>query len=137
VLVGVPRRRQRWISEWASGWLMYSNKELKEVYRQTRLPSSYLLEGEHPDLALLRVMRDQLGIEKFSAPAPQIMSYNSPSDWYPGNLHWDLVFAYRVKTSASPRKFPWWQELAFLGRQELRKKNFGWNEDMMKDLGLV
>ncbi len=82
-------------------------------------------------------MRDELGIEKFSASTPQIMSYNSPSDWYPGNFHWDLVFVYGVRTSASPKKLSWWRELAFLGRQDLHKRDLGWNEDMMEDLGLV
>ncbi len=116
---------------------MYSKEEVDKIYKQTRLPSSYLIEGEHPEQALLRVMRDQLGIEEFSASAPLVMSYNSPSDWYPGKSHWDLVFLYAVKTSASPKRSPWWHELAFLSKREFRRKDLGWNEDMMKDLGLV
>jgi hypothetical protein len=137
VLVGIPKPHKRWTAEWVSGWLMYSKEELNEIYKQTRLPSSYLFEGEHPDQALRRVMLDQLGIEKFSVSASQIMSYYSPSDWYPRNFHWDLIFVYEVGTSVSPRRLPWWRELVFLDRQELRKRDLGWNEDMMKDLKLV
>ncbi len=137
VLVGVPKPHKRWKSEWVSGWLMYSDEELDKIYGQTRLPSSYVYEGEHPDQALRRVMRDELRIERFSAPTDRIISYNSPSDWYPGNFHWDLVFVYNVRTSASPGKLPWWRELVFLGRNELQKRDLGWNQDMMKDLGLV
>jgi len=137
VLVGVPKRNRRWLSEWLSSLRMYSKEEFDEVYNQTRLPSTYLFEAEHPEKALGRVMRNQLGIRKYSVSAPQIMSYNSPSDWYPGNFHWDLAFVYRVRTSASPKKLPWWQELAFLDKREMRKRDFGWNNDFVKDLGLV
>jgi len=118
---------------------MYSREELDEIYKETRLPSSYLFEGEHPDQALRRAMLDELGIKSFSASTPKIMSYTSPSDWYPGNSHWDLAFVYRVRTSESPdkKRLPWWRELDFLPAHELKQRNFGWNEDMMKDLGLI
>ncbi len=137
VLVGIPRRHPRWTSKWIPQWLVYPKEELDEIYKQTRLPSAYVLEGEHPDQALGRVMREQLGIRQFSKSTLRVMSYNSPSDWYPGNFHWDLVFVYRVRTSESPKKPPWWRELAFLERRELRKRDLGWNEDMMKDLRLT
>lgn len=137
VLVGVPEPHELWTSEWIPGWLIYNEAELNEIYKQTRLPSSYLFEGEHPDQALRRVMRDQLEIERFSVKEPTVMSYTSPSDWYPGNFHWDLVFVYNVKTSASPKNLPWWRELVFLDKNDLRKRDFGWNEDMMKDIGFA
>jgi hypothetical protein len=46
-------------------------------------------------------------------------------------------FAYAVE-KARPRKMklPWWKELVFLDRRDLRERDFGWNEDLMKDLGL-
>ncbi|MDV3244791.1 MAG: hypothetical protein LYZ66_06435 [Nitrososphaerales archaeon] len=137
VLAGIPRRHRRWTSEWVSSWRVYPKDELAEVYRQTRLPATYIFESEHPDEALQRVMRGQLGIRRFSASAPKVMSYNSPSDWYPRNLHWDLAFVYSVKTSEPLKGLPWWRELGFLDRQELRERDLGWNADFMRDLGLV
>ncbi len=137
VLAGVPKWSARWTSEWISSLLSYPQEERREAERQTRLPSTYIYEGEHPDDALKRIMHDQLGVKKFSASAPKILSYNSPSDWYPGNDHWDLVFAYQVGISQEPRKRPLWKELDFLDKRELRKRDFGWNNDFVRDLGIV
>ncbi len=137
VLAGVPKWSERWTSEWISSLLSYSQEERREAERQTRLPSTYIYEGENPDDALKRIMRDQLGVKTFSASAPRIFSYNSPSDWYPGSYHWDLAFAYKVGISQKPRKSPNWKELEFLDRRELKKKDFGWNSDFVRDLGIV
>jgi hypothetical protein len=138
VLVGIPRPHRFWASKWIPQWLVYSKEELARAYDQTRLPSSYMLEGEHPDHALERVMRDQLAILQFTHSRPHVMSYNSMSDWYPGAPHWDLVFVYFVKCGKTQRiKLPWWKELVFLGRRELLARNFGWNSDLMKDLALT
>jgi ADP-ribose pyrophosphatase YjhB (NUDIX family) len=137
VLAGIPKRHRRWTSEWVSSWRTYPKKELAEVYAQTRLPATYLFEGESPDKALQRVMRDQLGIKRYAASTLKAMSYNSPSDWYPGNLHWDIAFAYDVRTSEPLRRLPWWSELGFLNGRQLRKRDLGWNSDFMKDLGLL
>ncbi len=137
VLAGVPEWSAKWTSEWISSILSYPLEERREAERQTRLPSTYIYEGEHPDDALKRIMNDQLGVQKFSVSAPKIFSYNSASDWYPGNEHWDLVFAYRVRTSQEPLKRPLWKELDFLNKIELRKRDFGWNNDFVRDLAIV
>ena len=55
----------------------------------------------------------------------------------PGESHWDLVFVYAVeKPRPRKMKLPWWKELVFLDRRDLRERDFGWNEDLMKDLDL-
>jgi hypothetical protein len=137
VLVGVSKRSSRWATEWLSSISKYTGKDLEEEWSATRLPATYIFEGEHPDDALRRVMRDQLGVNKFSSSGPRVFSYTAPSDWYPGNKHWDLAFAYEVTTAQNPRDHPHWKELLFLGKGELRKRNFGWNKDFIRDLGLI
>ncbi|MDA4112177.1 MAG: hypothetical protein OK439_06525 [Thaumarchaeota archaeon] len=144
VLLGLPKQDNRWTSEWISAWRNYSEKELAEVYHQWRLPSTYLMEGENPDDAIRRIMRDQLEIEDFSMTkkGPKIFSYNSPSEWYPGNTHWDLALVYdvKIKPKDQPAKnIPkWWQELYFVKKKkDFRDKDYGWNDDFMRDLGLV
>ena len=136
ILLGIPAKHKHWTSEWVPGWLMYSKDELAEAFQQWRLPSSYLVAGEHPDGALRRVMLDQLQIGNFTLTAPKILSYYSASDWYPGKHHWDLVFVYSVRTDQRLGKPPWWRELAFVDRSRLAGKEFGWNADLMKDLKL-
>ncbi len=137
ILVGIPETNDRWTTEWVSGWLMYSKEEREEQYRKKRLPSTYLWEGEHPDDALRRVMLNQLGIGKFAASSPKVFSYLAPSDWYPGNHHWDLVFVYWVRTTESPKRSPWWREVGFVETKKLREEEFGWNGDLMRDLKIL
>jgi hypothetical protein len=137
LLMGVPNRRKKWISEWVPNWGIYSKEDLDAEFKRWRLPAGYLLEGEHPDQALGRVMKDQLRVDGFKATSSRVLSYAAPSDWYPGNVHWDLVFVYDVGIRGPIKKLPWWRELKFRGRTELRDADFGWNDDFMRDLGLV
>ena len=143
VLLGQPRQDVRWASEWLGAWKTYSEKELAEAYQQWRLPSSYLREGEHPEDAIKRIMTDQVAMSDYSISkkGPYVFSYSTPSDWYPGNNHWDLAFVYdvRVKAKDKDKEIPkWWQELQFVKKKkDFRDKDYGWNEDFMRDLGLV
>jgi len=143
VLLGLPKHDVRWAAEWLSAWKTYSEKELADAYRQWRLPSSYLREGEHPEDAIKRIMTDQIGIAEYSISnkGPSVFSYSTLSDWYPGNNHWDLVFVYdvKVKSKGQQKEIPkWWQELLFVKKKkDFRGKDYGWNEDFMRDLALV
>ena len=137
VLVGVPKRHQRWTSEWLLAWHFYEEEELKEALLEKRLPSTYLWEGEDPKRALCRIMNDQLHVRKFKAAGPRVLSYYSPSDWYPGNSHWDIAMVYSVRVSEPVRKLPWWKQLGFVERSKLRARDFGWNSDFVKDLGIA
>jgi|HubBroStandDraft_6_1064221.scaffolds.fasta_scaffold1176146_1 hypothetical protein len=143
VLIGQPKQDSRWASEWLGSWKNYSEKEIVEAYNQWRLPSSYLREGEHPEESIRRIMTDQLEMSDYSISekGPKIFSYNSPSDWYPGNNHWDFAIVYDVKvkgkdqTKETPKA---WQEVLFAKkRKDFRHKDFGWNQDFMQDLGLI
>ncbi len=136
-LIGRPRRVERWFSEWLPAWNAYAKKDLEDVFKQWRLPSGYLREGEHPDECLRRVIRDQIGVKEFKVSAPRVFSYTAPSDWYPGHRHWDIVFAYDVTLDEEPSDLPWWRELRFVERSDLQRLNFGWNDDFMADLGIV
>jgi len=137
VLVGVPKRHERWTSEWLLAWHFYTEKELKEALLEKRLPSTYLWEGEDPKAALRRIMNDQLQVRKFRAGGPRVLSYYSPSDWYPGNNHWDIPIVYPVKLLQPVGRPPWWRELGFVEKSRFRAKQFGWNADFVRDLGVV
>jgi hypothetical protein len=144
VLLGLPKPDNRWASEWISAWKNYEEKELAESYRQWRLPSTYLMEGENPDDAIRRIMTDQLEIDGYSLSknGPKFYSYNTPSEWYPGNNHWDLALVYEVKIKSKyqpAKNIPkWWQELYFVKKKkDFRDREYGWNDDFMRDLGLV
>jgi hypothetical protein len=134
LLVGVSKGNRRWASEWLPSITKNTGKELEKELAVWRLPSAYIREGEHPDDALKRVLRGQLRLSKFEYSSPRVFSYAEPSDWYPGNKHWDLAFAYEVKTTQTPRRDPNWKELLFLGAGELRRRSFGWNNDFVLEV---
>ncbi|MDA4129050.1 MAG: hypothetical protein OK422_06325 [Thaumarchaeota archaeon] len=136
-LVGTPEPHHNWREKWLFSWMAYSSEELEEAYREKRLPSTYLLEGEDPADALKRIMRDQLHMPSYKASGPRVRSYTSPSDWFPGNKHWDLVLVYEVATNGKVKPLPWWKELAFEERSKLRSEDFGWNSDFVVDFGVA
>ena len=136
-LLGLPKPHDRWIHEWVPAWGSYPKNDLEDAFKQQRLPSAYLREGEHPDDCLSRIVREQLGVNRFTASPPRVLSYSWPSEWYPGSEHWDLVFAYEVKLQQPLKELPWWSELSFKGRAQLRGAKFGWNDDLMRDLGVT
>lgn len=139
VVLGQPSLEHfdRWTDAWVSGWLMYSKQEVAALHDHWRLPSSYLLEGEHPDDALRRIMRDQLGVRGYTASSPSVFSATWPSDWYPGQRHWDLAFVYEVRAALPRRVPPWWRTLAWADPRGLPRRAFGWNDDLMEALGLL
>ena len=135
LLVGVTKGGGRWDSEWLPTVAKKNTgRDLGEERALWRLPSAYIYEGEHPVEALGRVLRGQLGVRQFANSSPRVFSYAEPSEWYPGNKHWDLAFAFEVTTKQKPRKDPHWTELLFLDAKELRKRNFGWNDDFVREV---
>jgi hypothetical protein len=137
VLIGTPKRHANWPSKWLFSWAVYSKEELEEEYLAKRIPSTYLLEGEHPEHAIQRIMSEQLQMPHYSTGGPRVFSYNSPSSRYPGNSHWDLAFVYDVNTHDPVKKLGWWKELDFVESAKLHEDDFGWNSDFVVDLGLT
>jgi hypothetical protein len=137
VLLGKPRLGPRWLHEWMPPWEVYPKEELMADLERPRLPCTYLYEGEHPDAALGRILADQLGMRQFKAEPPRVHSYLAPSDWYPGEAHWDLAFAYDVRAELPARRPHHWLELGWVDPKGLRAADFGWNADFVRDLGLV
>jgi len=136
VLVGTPREHPRWQGEWMPQLRMYSKADREQVWHSPRLPSAYLREGENPGDALARVVRGQLRARSFEATDVDVSSWTYPSDWYPGHDHWDLAFAFRVKARPPAKPGPWWQELGWQPKP-LRSKDFGWNDDFVRYLGIA
>ena len=95
-------------------------------------------EGEHPSKGLARILSQELGVKKFGfSPAPRVFSYYSRSSLYPNKHHWDLAFVYSVKLFETLKKKNCWEELCFTKMSELNTKSFGWNVELVRDLGLV
>jgi hypothetical protein len=143
VLIGLPKPERRWLNDWITSWRVYSKEDLAAAYNEWRLPSCYLRELEAPRDAVARIVREQLGINRFQIrPKAGIFSYASPSGWYRGNNHWDLGFAYNVTVGshAEPGRSSkrWWRELRFFEKKsDFVGKDFGWNTDFMRDLKIV
>lgn len=136
VLAGKPRMNAKWRDEWWASWNGYTPEEQAEMLEQWRLPSTYLREGEHPEAALKRVLEKQLGAKKWSMKGLTVVSYTAKSDWYPPHAHWDLAFVYDVD-AAVPEASRNWRELKWFTPAEGARMDFGWNADLVRDLGLA
>jgi len=138
VLLGRVADHPRWRDEWMTTFQAYSREEMREAHAELRLPGAYLREGEHPDRALQRILRDQLRAPRYTATKPEVLSwYSLSTEWYPGKRHWDLLFAYRVKTSLPAKTPPWWTDLGWVDVADLHARDFGWNRELMVELGLL
>ena len=138
LLAGLPNLdHSKWEREWFPNVRAYSAADRKAYSETLQVPCTYLREGEHPEDALDRVLRAQVCATDYEERALDVGSYTHPSTWYPKNRHWDLVFTYEVDATLPARARPWWSELGWFDASKLRAADFGWNGDLMRDLGIV
>ncbi len=125
VLAGIARDHRNWRERWQPNINAYRPVDQEAEFRSWRLPAAYLVEGEHPDEAARRVLRDQLRMPLKKLERPSIYSFYDPSSWYPGRRHYDLCFVYEVR-GAEPRETPqWWERLEFVTPRFLRDQDLG------------
>lgn len=62
------------------------------------IPSSIINVGEHPEEAVKRIVREQVGAEARSTKLLDIQSY--------GDKHWDLCFVYEVSVDGTGKISP-------------------------------
>lgn len=125
ILAGIPERHRKWREQWQPNINSYRPQDQEAEFQSWRLPAAYLYEGEHPDDAARRVMRDQLRIPLRRVGQPAIYSFYDPSSWYPGRRHYDLCFVYEARGSARRDTPPWWKRLEFVELTFLRKRELG------------
>lgn len=105
---------QTWIEAWAPNVRFYDGKRYERLFDGLRFPSTYLQTGEHPDAAVGRVWRDQLGFEgEPDLGLPTIVSDAKESRRAPGAQHWDLLFLYEVDGPELGEVPEHWAELAY------------------------
>ncbi|HVL88493.1 MAG TPA: hypothetical protein VM681_10900 [Candidatus Thermoplasmatota archaeon] len=138
LLAGLPDlAHPRWEREWLPNVRAYAKEDREEYAETLQVPCTYLREHEHPDDALARVLRAQVGARSYEATALEIVSASAQSTWYPGERHWDLAFVYLVDANAPAKPPRWWHELSWMDTRKLRASDFGWNGDMLVDLGVL
>jgi hypothetical protein len=138
VLAGVPRMHERWTREWAPNWLVMDKADAAADLERPRLPNTYVYEREDPAETAARVLREQVGVKKFQVKGVRVLSYPSVSEsWYPGQPHWDLAFVYDVRAAPPAKTPPWWRELGWMDWRARKGQDWGWNEDLYQDLGLL
>ncbi len=120
-----PASHPKWKEEWAPNWRIYSEDGVRNELEKWRFPSSYIMEGEHPDSTLERILKDQLGIERYSAGATSLLNFYEPSRRYPGQHHWDYCFVYHVQSEEMPPSSPWLAEARYFPAHEIGTVAFG------------
>ncbi|MDG6940349.1 MAG: NUDIX hydrolase [Nitrososphaerota archaeon] len=135
VLLVRPKAHEKWQEEWAPNWRVYEPEMLEREMRAWRLPSAYVKEGEAPEGALSRVMREQLGISRYKVAASSLENFYDPSRRFPGQMHWDYCFVFEVSTEEDVKKQPWLDAAEYVAA---RGAEFGSaQEDLAKRVGLL
>ena len=138
VLLGIAKPHPRWQAEWQPNFGVYSRQEREDEFRLWRFPAAYLYEGEAPNDTLVRIMRDMLGMKRWTVLRHKDYAFYDPSDWYPGKMHYDLCFVYDVKIAKAPRVPRWFQRLEFVDLSKLKSSEFGSAQgDLAKTLKFV
>ncbi len=80
------------------------------------IPSCHLLQGESPQAAAVRVLKEQLGKESVRLGPPEIFSEVYTPRRHSGlSEHWDLEFVFRgTLPEAEPPQHVAWAELKYL-----------------------
>lgn len=111
---------ETWIEKWAPNARFYDGKRYERLFDGLRFPASYLRTGEHPDEALARLWRDQLGFEREpELGSPTIVSSAQDSRRAPEAQHWDLLFLYEVDGPDLGKIPEHWTELAYRDPEDL------------------
>jgi ADP-ribose pyrophosphatase YjhB (NUDIX family) len=138
VLLVAPNLHERWVSEWVPNWRVYTADQLEVEKRSWRLPSTYIMEGEAPDDALARIMRDQLEVPGWGVLSSKLYNFYGPSRRYPGSMHWDYCFVYRVSSSEPVEPKPWFARVEFVKTRGMSTDAFGSAQGfLLQELGLL
>lgn len=101
------------------------------------LPACHLKYGEHPDDAARRILREMIGIDRFSLSSAQMQSHLTLGEEVAGTNHWDVCFVYSASTREKVEKQPWFQELEFLVPSKVRPSQIGRSQaDVLKEFGI-
>jgi hypothetical protein len=133
VLLGRVAPDSRW--EEAGG---LDSSRLERVGTRWMLPSSQLLLLESPDAAAGRLLREQLGINPDTLPAPEVFSetYLRPGS-ESADPHWDLHFVYLMPGPASPPRSPLWTDLEYTSVPTIPRAEFARGHgDVLELVGL-
>ena len=96
--------------------LKASNQHYLEFRRgKWLIPSTVLKIPEHPDDCALRVLRDQLGIEK-----PKLKFVNVQSHY---SDHWDICFIYETQTAKPLKASNLFDEVKFFPAKKLPQES--------------
>jgi hypothetical protein len=122
--VGVNKRGGRWASEWLPSITKSTGEDLDEEWAAWRLPSAYIFEGEHPDYALVRVIRGQLGVSKFAYSSPRGVLIRRAERMVSREQALGSHVRLRSNHESDPPKTPALEGTPFLGRLRAEKAEF-------------
>ncbi len=129
ILFGRPRRHRAWPEK---GCMPYWR--LDDLIRSGAwvLPASHLMMEESPDHAASRIARDWAGLISAKPRLVSVDSSTFPGGGWEGRgptrhrvRHWAIGFVYEAEAVRLPPEAPWWQEMKFVRREDLRKLPIG------------
>lgn len=138
ILLVKPNRHEKWAQEWAPNFKIYAAEQMEKEMNYWRFPSTYIKQGEHPDSALKRIVEDQLGVKEYAAGKGKLYNFYDPSNLFPGKMHWDYCFVYKISTGEPITKKSWLSQVEYVKTKGMDPKEFGSAQgDLAKGLRLL
>lgn len=125
VLLVKPKEHPKWPEEWAPNWRLYDQELLANEFKHWRFPSSYIKEGEAPEVTLDRLLKEQIGVQRYSLISNYLFNFYEQSRRYPDRMHWDYCFVYDVKLDETPTLKPWYSAVEYVDCKTLKIEDFG------------
>ncbi len=121
VLVGKMAKPEIWVDRFMVGEMfapqyVSSNKWV--------LPASHLKYGEKPDDAAMRVLTEQVRVDRSKLTLKQVQSHLAEDPKDPESAHWDICFVYEGALKKKIEPPEWFSELRFVKPKELSGGDF-------------
>ncbi|MGI0080302.1 MAG: NUDIX hydrolase [Nitrososphaerales archaeon] len=105
------------------------------------LPASHLLMEESPDHAARRIAKEWIGLQGMPRLL-MVQSHKRPSKLWKlrggRENHWDICFVYTLKSNKIPKLRPWWKEMKYVPRSQIKKLGMGrGHADILKEAGFT
>jgi ADP-ribose pyrophosphatase YjhB (NUDIX family) len=135
ILVGKMAKPEIWVERFLVGD-MFARKYAASS--KWLIPASYLIFGEDPMDAAMRVLAEQIGLKKTKLTFLQVQSHLAQDPNDPETGHWDICFVYGGEISERFEKPVWFSELQFVNPRELESNDFTRGHgDVLKELGIL
>ena len=119
-----PRNARKWAEKWLPNVKLMNADRLKTFKNGWTFPASYIREGETPEVTLHRIVGEQLGVRSYHIARQKLYNFYDPSYMFPGKMHWDYCFVFKISIPSQSIKSQWVSTAKFVDVSKLAMSDF-------------